>query len=349
MLPLVPFEFHPPAMDYEEAHLVYSNVGGARTVNWPLVGASLRLPHDKTGLSIEEIEAYNKGTFKSHGLSGYSIGQFHEFLIHVPIENDAAFMMGGTEVSFGCATPLAALVFEAHHWGKYFGEWEVIRSLRIIGVDLDEVEAAFVNACMAYESKFGVLPELYALDASFLFESDPDEMEDVPYLGTAPPIVTNIEPLRFFYNGLAQIDDTAACIYFYRVLEYFSFFTNSAQMRKLRHDDTLSDAEFARRVLDLVSRDEKGPIFKLVSSLVDVGLLSGAASQGLIGKNEVNILCETLYKFRNSIVHGKYGGEYALQSGTVIGEDPQILRWRGLLRTLAKRAIEQYGSKRLSM
>jgi hypothetical protein len=81
---------------------------------------------------------------------------------------------------------------------------------------------------------------------------------------TLCPLVTNLDPLRFYYNGMAQVDNVAACIYFYRTLEYFSFFTNATEMNRLRHDPNLSDADFSSRLLDLVSRDEKGPIFRLI-------------------------------------------------------------------------------------
>jgi hypothetical protein len=76
-------------------------------------------------------------------------------------------------------------------------------------------------------------------------------------------------------------------------------------------------------------------------------MLATAVSDGLIAKNAApNTLCEVLYGFRNSIVHGKFSYGYTLQSGSVLDEDPQLPRWKTLLRSLARRALDQYGSKK---
>ena len=149
-----------------------------------------------------------------------------------------------------------------------------------------------------------------------------------------------------YYNGLSQVDDIAACIYFYRVLEYFSFFVNAGEMTKLRHDQTISDADYSRKIIDLVHRDEKGPIFKLIVTLVDKTMIAQSLTEGLIKTPTANVLCESVYTFRNSIVHGKFSHGFILQSGSVLDEDIMIPRWKFLLKNLARRALDHYGTKR---
>jgi hypothetical protein len=254
--------------------------------------------------------------------------------------------MGNVEATFGLATPLAAMVFEGYHRGKYFGEWDQIASLRIVGVSIEDVEATFICACEAYRTKYRHVPVLFSLDDSFLYEDDIEMDAKAPEIVTSPPITTNIEPLRFLYSWLLQRDDAAACIYYYRVLEYFSFFTNATEMKKLRHDSNVSDADFSKRVLDLITKDERGPIFKLISLIVNDELLDNSKSEGLIDNNSPNALCEAVYAFRNSIVHGKFSYGYALQSASILDEDPKIPRWRALLRDLARRALDQFGSRK---
>jgi hypothetical protein len=252
--------------------------------------------------------------------------------------------MAAVEASFGDATPLAAMLFDPFHRAKWYGPWNEILSLRIFGVGADEAEIAFLNAMNAYEEKFGVLPDLFPID-HVIFDDEETEHEEQIYI--APPMVTNLDPLRFYYNGLTQIDHVAACIYFYRTLEYFSFFTNATEMNRLRHYPNLSDADFSRRLLDLVSRDEKGPIFRLITTLADAAILDGAVTDGLIKNALVNVLCEALYTFRNSIVHGKFSYGYSLLSGSVLQDDPPVAQWKVLLRKLARLALNRYGAKRL--
>jgi hypothetical protein len=145
---------------------------------------------------------------------------------------------------------------------------------------------------------------------------------------------------------MTQVDDVAACVYFYRTLEYFSFFTNATEMNRLRHDPNVSDADFSRSLLDLVSRDEKGPIFRLITSFADTAILDNAVTNGLIKNPVGNLLCEALYAFRNSIVHGKFSYGYSLLSGSVLQEDPIVPKWKVLLRKLARLALDRYGAKR---
>lgn len=354
MVPLIPYEFDPPASDYETAHLKFHDVEGGQIVSWPLVGASLFFSGERYYPSLDKLEANNGGLFKAHGLHGFSAGTYHEFLVNIQTDGFGnissrfgGFRMGSVEATFGLATPLAALVFSAYHRSKYFGDWDQIASLRIVGVNIDEVEAAFINACDVYKEKFGSLPALFPLDESLLFAEDEEGEEAVePEIVTIPPMTINIVPLRFLYSGLSQLDDAAACIYYYRVVEYFSFFTNASEMNKLRHDSELSDAEFSKRILDLITKDERGPVYKLIASIADDRLLAKAVSDKLIGNAAANTLSETLYAFRNSIVHGKFSYGYALQSVSVLDEDPTLPRWRALLRDLARRALSQYGSKK---
>ena len=343
-MPLIPYEFDPSSAEYEEEHLVYEDTPGGKTVSWPLIGASVFLEKSSVD-ALERVKKFNPGKFRHYGLSGFSVGSYHEFLVGMPNAKYICFKMGGIEATFGQATPLAAMLFEPYHREKWFGPWDSIMSLRIVGAGADDAEIAFINASAAYEAKFGLLPELFPLDYDLLHEI----VDDDPYVEQAfiiPPMVTNLDPMRFYYNGLSQVDGIAACIYFYRTLEYFSFFTNASEMMKLRHDTAISDADFSRKILDLVSRDEKGPVFKLIAALADSTVLAGAVTDGLIKTPITNLLCEALYGFRNSIVHGKFSYGYSLKSGSVLDEDLEVLRWKVLLRNLARRALDHYGAKR---
>ena len=297
----------------------------------------------------------------------------------MPHAKYCGFKMAGVEASFGEATPLAAMIFNPFHREKWFGSWNILRprenpktshlrnaaeirgdspadvrvltwaeytimSLRIIGVGADEAEIAFLNAMNAYEEKFGILPDLFHVDPDLILYYEESDYEEEVF--PAPSMVTSLDPLRFYYNGMCQVDDVAACIYFYRTLEYFSFFTNASEMNRLRHDANLSDADFSRRLLDLVSRDEKGPIFKLINGLADTAILAGTVTDGLIKSAVANVLCEALYAFRNSIVHGKFSYGYSLLSGSVLQQDPMVPQWKVLPRKLARLALDRYGGKR---
>lgn len=343
MDPVVPYQFEPTSDHYEEEHLVWEDASRGHMVSWSVIGARIFVPKDME-LPLEELAAANNSAFKSYGQFGFTLGNYSEFFVSMPDAKYCGFKMAGVEASFGDATPLAALIFDPFHREKWFGTWDTIMSLRIFGVGADEAEIAFLNGMTAYEEKFGILPDLFHIDPNLLFDGEEAEHEEQIYI--APPMVTNLDPLRFYYNGMAQVDDVAACIYFYRTLEYFSFFTNATEMNRLRHDSNLSDADFSRKLLDLVSRDEKGPLFRLITSLADTAILEGAVTDGLIKNPVGNVLCEALYAFRNSIVHGKFSYGYSLLSGSVLHEDTMAPQWKVLLRKLARLALDRYGARR---
>jgi hypothetical protein len=248
--------------------------------------------------------------------------------------------------AFGEATPLIAYLFHGHHREKYFGAWDFISTVRIVGADHSEVELAVINAAIQYSELFGTLPRLLDMDESALFlEEEEEEEKHGPDLIVQPPPTRDLEAIRFFYFGISQTDDAAACIYFYRVLEYYSFLTNKKQMAQLRNDTSISEDDFARQVLQLVTKDEKGPFFKLIHTLANQELLEKAATAGVIKSANPQLLADEIYALRNSIVHGKYSYGYVLQSSSVIAEDGALPHWRTILRVLARLAMDNLGNK----
>lgn len=340
MDPVVPYRFDPAADDFEAEHLVWDGPDDATTATWPIIGERIVVPEKRQ--SLEDYVAANNGAFTPHGRFGFTLGRYSEFLIAAPDFRYCAFKMGGIEASFGEATPLAAMIFWPLHYSKVHGGWGEFTSLRIYGARAEQVEAAFINAMTAYQGKFGYLPDLQPIWAVSDEEAQSDQEE---YVYPAPPIITDLDPLRFFYNGLAQTDDIAACIYFYRTLEYFSFLTNTSELTRLRHDPSLSEADFSKKILDLISRDEKGPIFKLIASIADQTLLGSAAAAKLIDRPVVQLLNEAVYGFRNSIVHGKFSYGYTLLSSSVLQSDATIPQWRSHLQALARLALDRHGSR----
>src|ERR1700694_1728651 len=106
MTPIVPFHFDPTADDFEEHHLQYEDTKDGKIVTWPLVGACLFVSM-KISDSFETLMANNQGRFRHFGCSGFSIGDYSEFLVSMPNEKFVGFKMGGIEATFGEATPLA--------------------------------------------------------------------------------------------------------------------------------------------------------------------------------------------------------------------------------------------------
>jgi glutamine synthetase adenylyltransferase len=116
-------------------------------------------------------------------------------------------------------------------------------------------------------------------------------------------------------------------------------------MSGFRHDTSLSDDDFTKQILQLITKDEKGQLLKLVNQIAGAQVLQQATTAGLISSANSSLLGEAISTFRNSIVHGKVSHGYDLQSTSVISESATFPLWRAILRSLARQAISAFGSK----
>jgi hypothetical protein len=341
MKSLIPFSFDPSADTFEENHLEYVDKAGGKLVVWPLAGLSIFVPDYEYYPKFESIENANAGLVKFHDETGYSIGNYHEFLIS-ELPANIGFRMGKIEVTFGEATPMMAFLFNGLHFSKYYGPWQNITTARIVGASVDEFELAFLNAATRYQVKYSVLPKIWSMNDSWI-------MEEAEYEGnhivSGSAAVGDIHSIRFLYHGMSQTDDTAACIYFYRILEYYSFLASKKQMSTLRHNTTLSENEFAKRILDLITKDEKGPLLKLVNTISSLEILTQAKQLDLVKETNSNLLGEEIYVFRNSIVHGKSSYGYDLNSSSVLSESNNVPKWRIILQSLAQKAMDSFAER----
>jgi hypothetical protein len=355
MKSILPFTFNPGSSEFETAHLEYSAYSDGQIVKWNAIGINIQIPIEKDtieaidGSKIEmalppnfgKIEKANGGNVKFYGLSGVSIGQYHEFYTS-SLENYEGFKFSNIEVTFGEATPIFAFLFQGEHREKYFGAWEYITTTRIYGVNSDKLEAIFANAAILYHQIHGELPRIIEMDSSFYYE---EENYKKPTVKQKPPAIGDVDPMRFYYHGLLQNDHASACIYFYRSLEYYAFLENQKKLAYIRHDSLVSDLDFPKLILDILSKDEKGPIIKLVASIATSNIIKEAFDLKLIKEKTGQILGESIYGFRNSIVHGKGTFGQDLQSTSIIIDEKRVLYWRKILQSVAWTATTLYGTK----
>jgi hypothetical protein len=67
----------------------------------------------------------------------------------------------------------------------------------------------------------------------------------------------------------------------------------------------------------------------------------------VVDSESSNALGEAIYSFRNSIVHGKMSYGYDLQSTPIFAKDDKSPVWRNILRSLAQRAMNAFGTRLL--
>lgn len=347
----LPLRFDPSVDDEAADYLKIEDVPGGQRVTWSEIGESLFVPSYKWFARLADIEAANGGRFKVHGSAGFSLGRYHEFIVSAGVSSfwasEPTFFharLGATaRLSFGSATPLIAFLFEGRR-DKYDGPWSEIGTLRLVGIDPANVEAAMISAFRAHYAHAGAWVRLSHLDSGWIDEEDKEKKEPSE---TAPPqqLDLDIEPMRFLHSAMLQHDTTAACVYLYRIIEYYAFFATAQQMSTLRHDRSVSDGEFSRKMMEVVFKDEKGPLHRTISTIIDKALLDKAVAQGVTGAAAASQLTDALYAFRNSIVHGKFGSGFAMHSDPILETEPSAQKWHLILLELASRAISHFGTR----
>ena len=207
---VLPDYFEPSAYEYETAHLIWNVNNGSEYVSWPLAKTGQICVKDPTmpGRSkLDVLAALNGPDFKRYDFYGYSAGLYHEFIVDALPEHMNICIGDNVNISFGEATPLAHCLF----WddtAKWF-DWDSHSSIRVLGCTVEMVELFVANAMFQYEQTCKFLPEfrnVYIPD----YEAPDSDLNTLQV--NIEDICTDIEPNRFYFHGVNQEDDTAACI-----------------------------------------------------------------------------------------------------------------------------------------
>ena len=345
-MPTIPLQFDPPAWEHHEGHLDFAEILGNTNVTWKLMGLSIRHPSGSMWPDLNEVKRETQ-SINLFGNFGFNLGKYSEiFLGDIP--NFATFRLGTVEVTFGQPSPLITYLFDTHRDKHFHGHWSDMATIRIFGSSYEESEIILLNSFDRYEEKFGVLPhvvEIGPVEWADVTEHDEDNQGEVTHQFPAS-IPADVEPLRCMYYAKTSAEPAAACIQYFRVLEYYAFFSLSQRLNTLRRDNGISDREFFLSAAQLLTKDEKGPIIKLVTELATRELLEQAVDSSLIARVDSNLLGSNLYDFRNSIVHAKHDFRAAVMVDPIVSGPTTTNAWRRVLHQLAKSALHNHASQR---
>lgn len=346
-MPTVPLVFDPSPVQEPEHYLIERIDGNIRSVLWKQMG--LCVYHTRTRHPSEEDLRKHNPNLTLHRHYGFSLGHYHEFFL----ENVPAYLamrLGKVEASIGEPSPLAIWMFDNWHDEHVHGDlWESVSTARILGAPTQYYEAYLINMLRRYQERFHLQPHLMEINPAEWWE-DP-EMEDSEVAEALPkqypPVSLEIEPLRCLYYAECERDSAAAFIQFFRVIEFYAFLSLQYELSSKRRDGSVSDQEFLIHATTILSRDEKGPIARLVNQLANGAILDDAVSNNLIKAADPAALGSALYDFRNSIVHAKYNQRASLVTDCVVAPSSSTEAWRSVARQLALLAIDTLGTRHI--
>lgn len=347
-MPLIPYAFEEPEEGYESL-IEHQNEGDFIKLKWSGVESALYHKGEFRWYPDLDNIAENTNDFKFYPNYGFRLGRYSEFLIAPDYGGrvkEITVKIDSTEISIGQATPLAMYLLDGLHDKHIDPEWNDMFSIRILGPRAEKIESYLLFTVIQLTSLYGFKFEIYSLsDYEFIDEDEESEKitkDDSIILQSA---VTDIEPLRLFYKGINSNDNEAAFLQFYRIIEYYSVLQYQDAISNLRWDRNIPTKELIIKLQQLISKEERGPICRLISDLAEPDNVEKAVKQGLIDKSDVNVFANTLYEFRNSIVHAKYDQRTKLYTESVLKSLKKILEWRDLLYALSLKAINTYGNR----
>jgi hypothetical protein len=303
-------------------------------------------------LDINKIEKLNPH-FKAHGRCGYSLGCFHEFFLLSEESPHVSFRIENAEISLGEATPLSRYIFDGEHKGKYHGDWEYIQTIRLLNVPPDKLEIYLLNALNHIQVCTGFKDHLKSIswkDYVFWLEQS-DESEEDDELETDNEsiiedqikVYKDIEAVSLYRYALTAEDNLSACIYYYRIIEFYAFLRKHHEIDKIRQDQSLNSKNFSKKIHNLVKANESENICGLLEEVVTIPILDFAFNNQLTPSNTKKAFANALYGFRNRIVHAKYEHTSSLIVDSILNPSSELAMWREVFSKLVPEILDKFG------
>jgi len=322
---------------------------------WEICFTALNLSfvHDKEPFSsdfyyldIEKIEKLNPN-FKAHGRLGYSLGSFHEFFLHSEDSAYLSFRIESAEISLGDATPLSQFIFDGEHKNDYHGDWEYIPTIKLLNVDRDNLEIYLLNALNRIQVSTGFKADLKSISwkdyVSWGEQPDESEADSELVIDDQFKVYKDLEAVSLYRYALTTRDNISSCIYYYRVVEFYAFLRKHYEIEKIRQDKSIDSKDFSKKIHELVKANERENICGLVEEVVTSPIIDFAFHNQLIPSNGKRVFANTLYSFRNSIVHAKYEYSSSLIIDSILNSSSQLTLWREVMSRLIPEVLDRFG------
>ena len=335
-------------MDFGEddysTHLKQTNDNGIITIKWELLNIGISFSDSEENKYYPTIKDIKKNTpgFSFYEKFGFTIDKYSEFLIiaedweYAP--NVCINAGNGIEITVGDVTPIGLFIFDIYRENNYHPEFEFCKSIRIVGCDSDSVEIYLLNALNKFIDEFKFSFNFMSLDIpDFSWEEDVREEEIKGEKRLLPNL--DLIPNRLFYKGLKESDKSNSFIDFYRILEYYSVIIMENEISNIRNNPNISKRDFILEMHKRMNDNERALLGRLISKIVDTKLLKYCETNKIIDQAKSEILSNSLYDFRNSLVHAKSNQKLLPHTISIFSVDENLEKWTYVCKELAKNAM----------
>ena len=154
-----------------------------------------------------------------------------------------------------------------------------------------------------------------------------------------------VEALSFYNAGMSIKEKEISFQYFYKVLEYFflicrkdEFISKIGQYNQSNNID-----EFIQEVTSIYKQNEEIQLSILLKSINSdlQKQINDAYREGYIKQNTLDSFSDSLYLYRNKIVHGKSDERFIIKLPSLVGNEEEKY-WTNTVNLIAEILIKKY-------
>lgn len=295
---------------------------------------------------------------------GFKFGEYIEILIsyldvldHYPDDFEMGeFQIGDKLVKIDRPSLLFDLSMAGFGHDKYYSNGDYW-TISIKGITTDNYEEYISKALFlfgyynqstisdAYPECYEFLGEEYfgyAIDEDILKtrREDCEEYEDKNFKD-----LKYYEAISFYNEGMILHGHEISFQYFYKVLEHFFLICRQDEFKAYINDyNTCGNiTDFIDRVTNVYKQNEEIQLKILLKSIQTEinSLINSAYTQEIISSNDISIFSDGLYKYRNTIVHGKRDERFNVKVPSYIGDSKEEF-WNIAVNQIAEILIKKY-------
>lgn len=294
---------------------------------------------------------------------GFKFKSYAEFFINNSVEDDIKFKIGTVEIIVSKPSILFDLLV-ADVGDKYYDR-DSYYTISLKGINKNNLENYIYQAFFIIESYFSEnvlwdFPSIQRFYGEDYGMYDPSSLDISPideYITDTEEssaddriknfdLFDNIEAISFYNAGKSMKEQELSFQYFYKVLEYFFILNKENEFVSLIADynsSKINISSFIKKVSTIYNADEITHLELLLESLgVELEpLLRFAIESKKITSLDTNELAKGIYKYRNSLVHGKKERSLELKLPNLLSSDEEDF-WIKVVHNISVILIKKY-------
>lgn len=308
------------------------------------------------------IEYYHHYGFSLDNYGEFFLGGEDSYLYRIYGDTsniDLKFKIGEIYIEFNRVSPLCILLLEPFYSSKaeYIadrGLEEYFYTLKIFDAPREEHKKILVKALYYlnghYLIKTGKSLTIFNLigdetDESFLeYDYESKNVIERRRIRKRKDFIS-VSPL-IFYNDACMQKPENQFLGFYRILEFFFYRALEDQLQIYRNDENITEKEIIKLIQN---KDERSLLHNLINKVLTKSdkdrLIKHLLNKKLIKGDTFDKFCNSIYEYRNSIVHSKEAQITNVRIPDIFNENKDFNVWNYVIKYISEATIKRLNHK----